>query len=286
MSFAVVDTHSHLGSPSFSTDEIPDLLSRARSAPASVKSVIAVSESLENLQLLLDIALNNPSSIHVAAGIHPVQRDGTSSDPSLLPPFLSYVQKNADRLVAIGEIGLDFTPHVIGKPGDPTTEPKKQAQKETFASLLHLANALNLPVSIHSRNAGHHAIDVLETHARTPVVLHAYDGRAATVRRALQLGYYFSVAPIVVREERFRKLVELVPIERLVLESDAPALGPVKGERNEPKNLEVAARVVAEIKGVSFEQVCRITTENALRIFPKLSSGMWMYDDVSEAHIL
>jgi TatD DNase family protein len=131
-----------------------------------------------------------------------------------------------------------------------------------------LAQELALPLNVHSRSAGHHTLDLLITCGANRVLMHAFDGKASyAVRAAEQHGYLFSIPPSVVRSSQKQKLVRLLPLEALVLESDSPVLGPEPGVRNEPANLMHAVRCIAALKGVSEDRVQEITTVNAKRLF-------------------
>jgi len=101
------------------------------------------------------------------------------------------------------------------------------------------------------------------------VLLHAFDGKASAAMAGLEAGYYFSIPPSVVRSVQKQKLVRHVPLERLLLESDSPVLGPTPDERNEPQNVWIACAEVARIKGLSMEEVARVTTQNARHLFPR-----------------
>eukprot|EP01104_Vermistella_antarctica_P007690 TRINITY_DN1884_c0_g1_i3.p1 TRINITY_DN1884_c0_g1~~TRINITY_DN1884_c0_g1_i3.p1 ORF type:complete len:306 (+),score=39.92 TRINITY_DN1884_c0_g1_i3:495-1412(+) len=296
----VVDVHTHLTSSEFERD-IDAVLERCRATPCSlsvngsthsdrdstqpsekvpisISKVIVVTENSSDISSVLSLCQRSPI-LFPSIGLHPVQPGNTSlaHDEDLLQSTKDLVEEHQDCIVCIGEVGLDFSPHVVGKKTDPETERKKEAQREMLKAQARWALEFNLPLNVHSRMAGHHAVSLLNESGVVDeggpgVLLHAFDGRAAVVRNTLALSerFHFSVPPSIMREPSFERLVKLVPLERLHLESDSPALGPEKGERNEPSNLRLTVKRIAEIKGISEEEVCRTTYENSLRLFPRL----------------
>ena len=131
------------------------------------------------------------------------------------------------------------------------------------------ADRLDLALNIHSRSAGRHTIAFLRRCGARRVLMHAFDGRAASAVEGAEAGYAFSIPPSVVRSPQKQKLVRRLQLECLLLETDSPVLGPDPATRNEPANVVVACRAVAELKGVPPDKVARVTTDNARRLFPR-----------------
>lgn len=182
-------------------------------------------------------------------------------------PVLDFIRHHADQLVAVGEIGLDFSPHVVGNNTD-----LREVQQAVFQHQVLLANELGLPVNVHSRSAGHYAIEALISNGAQGALLHAFDGKLGHALKGAQAGFYFSVPPSIVRSPQNQKLVKGLPLDRLVLETDSPALGPEKAGVNVPANIQISCAEIARIKGLSVAEVQQITTENALRLFPRLNN--------------
>jgi TatD DNase family protein len=167
------------------------------------------------------------------------------------------------KVMAIGEIGLDY--HYDYSPRD--------VQKKVFIDQIRLAKSLKLPIIIHDREANDDVMRILkeEEAFETGVVLHCFSGSAELARQYVQLGAYISIAgPLTFKNNRKTvEVVEVVPIDRLFVETDSPFLTPVpyRGKRNEPAYVEHVADKIAEIKGLTFKEVANATRENACRFF-------------------
>ncbi len=160
-----------------------------------------------------------------------------------------------DKIVGIGEVGLDWYPE------------KKEEQKTQFAAYIDLAGEVDLPLVVHSRSAGKYALQMLKEKGAERVVMHAFDGKAGYAKKAAENGYFFTVPPSIARSRQKQKLVKAVPLDNLLLESDAPALAPVRGETNVPANVSVSAGWIADLKDIDLREVEKATTENAKKMF-------------------
>ena len=191
-----------------------------------------------------------------AAGLYP-----TILDPAAAAVMAAFVRRHAPRLVAIGEVGLDRW--------KVKSEAEWRVQEDILAGLVALSVELDLPLNIHSRAAGGRALALLQEQGARRVLMHAFDGKASTALAGVCAGYFFSVPPSVVRSPQKQKLARALPLEALILETDAPVLGPDPSSRNEPAAVALVCHEIARLKGVPAEEVARITTANALRLFPR-----------------
>ncbi|KAF8940249.1 hypothetical protein EDD21DRAFT_350053 [Dissophora ornata] len=278
----MIDIHAHIYPPTIPADSINPLVQRAKAA--GLTSILSVSENLVDARHILRLSIQYPNFLFPCAGLHPAQplrdADGAvigyrSVFESDLEGFFEFMEENISRLVGIGEIGLDFTIPVLTSPHNNharpmTDEDVKTEQRKVFARQARFAIQNDLALNVHSRSAGHHAIKLLGELDAKKVVLHAFDGALKYVRQGLALGYYFSIPTSVVRTPQQQALVEEVPLELMLLESDTPCLGPERGVSNVPSNLHIAAQEIARIKNVDLETVINQTTENAYKLFPKI----------------
>jgi TatD DNase family protein len=249
----LVDTHAHLCETTFDADRT-EVLKQARKA--GVVAVIAVSETLADAQRNLELAQKH-AILRPAAGLYPTHLDRADAET-----MMALIREERHRLWAIGEVGLD---HWKVK-----EEAERGVQREIFGSFIDLAMELDLPLNVHSRSAGRHAIALLLERNARRVQLHAFDGKAATALPAVEAGYFFSIPPSVVRSRQKQKLVKQLPLSSLLVETDSPVLAPSPDERNEPANVVMAINAIAELKNISKEEVIEAVFENTCRLYGDL----------------
>jgi TatD DNase family protein len=248
----LIDAHAHLGAPEFDADRAAVL---ARAREAGVEAVIVVGETLADAEKNLSLAAADASGmIRPAAGLYP-----TVLDRAQAASIEALIRRELPRLVAIGEVGLDHW-----KVQDPA---QRELQRDIFLGFVRLSDQTGLPLNVHSRSAGKATIDLLLESGATRVLLHAFDGRAATALPAVEAGFFFSVPPSVVRSPQKQKLVRRLPLSSLLVETDSPVLGPLPGVRNEPANVRISVTAIAQLKGLSEEAVSEAVIENQRRLF-------------------
>jgi TatD DNase family protein len=246
----LVDCHAHLADKLFDADRAAVLAEAKR---AGVAAVVTVGETLAEAKRILELA-GEHEELLPCAGLYPTHLDMEEADA-----VEKLVRENADRLIGIGEVGLD---HWKVK-----EEADRELQKEIFKRFIRLSLELDLPLNVHSRSAGRHVIATLIDEDARRVQLHAFDGKGSSALPALDAGYCFSIPASIVRSRQKQKLVRRLPLSCLLLETDSPVLAPEPGRRNEPANLRLALEAVAALKEISEEQVAEAVTENFRRLY-------------------
>ena len=171
---------------------------------------------------------------------------------------LDWIRLNKDKIIGVGEVGLDYHWE---------KDEKMQAlQKERFSQFISLANEINKPIVIHSWDGEADAVDILSREVKVPVVMHCFSGKVDVLLRAIELGYYISFSTQILASKNHRRLAKNTPLEVMLLETDAPYLGPNR-EKNMPWNTLLAAEKIAVIKGVTVEEVVKVALGNAKKVF-------------------
>ncbi|MCA0423680.1 MAG: TatD family hydrolase [Proteobacteria bacterium] len=255
----LIDTHCHLDFPDFS-EGVPALVARAEAA--GVGRMITISTKVKNAAIYRAIAEANPE-VFFSIGTHP---NSTAEEPDTATETLVELSRHP-KCVAIGEAGLDYF-------YDKATP---AAQAASFRRHIAAARITGLPLVIHARAADDDMIAILEDeHSKGafPAVLHCFSSGSELARRGLALGLYLSFSGILTfkNSQDIRDIAAAAPIDRLLVETDAPYLAPTphRGKRNEPAFVRHTADVLADVKGVPRADIARITTENAQRLFSKL----------------
>jgi TatD DNase family protein len=253
----LVDTHCHLADPAYDADR-GEVVARARAA--GVGHVIVVGESPETADRALRLAAGNPR-LSATAGVHPhVASSWTAETGTWL------AQRLADpRVVAAGEMGLDY--HYDHSP--------REVQRDVFDRQLDAAAGAGKPAVIHARDADEDVASALRNHAAACGVLHSFSSGLPLLRTALALGWYVSFSGMVTfRSWSLDDAIREAPLNRLLVETDAPFLAPVphRGRRNEPAWVAAVARRIADVRGLPLDEVIAATGTNAARLFgPRLA---------------
>ena len=260
----LVDVHCHLNQKEL-LEDLDGIIKRAKEA--GVKAIIVSGTNpLANLEVLEMAKIDQ--IIKVSFGLHPIDALGLSEgDTGIVKPEgkvdlekeFKFIEKNKDKIVAIGEIGLDYY----------WDKDHHDEQKEVFKKVLRLAVKINKPVIIHTWAAEEECLDILEEEVKgkVPVVLHCFGGRKSLVTRAKELGYYFSVPPSTARTGNFNTLIKKIDLKQLLTETDAPWQSPFKGERCEPAHVLETIKKIAEIKNISEKEVAEQIWQNYLKVF-------------------
>ena len=257
----LTDTHAHLASTRFS-GEIGAVLARSREA--GVGRIVSISCDLEDVRANLALASVHPG-VFATAGIHPsyVHEPGPEGWRESLRALAG-----RPEIVAIGEIGLDY--HHPPEDGSDVAV-WRGLQESIFEEMLQLARDLRLPAVIHSRESTPAVLDVLARFPEVTAVLHCFTGSPAEAERALAAGHFLSFTGVITypKADDVRATAAVVPLDRLMIETDAPYLAPVpfRGKTCEPGMVRHTCQRLAEIHGLSPEEMARVTSENAARFF-------------------
>ncbi|MBS3757098.1 MAG: TatD family hydrolase [Desulfobacterales bacterium] len=249
----LIDTHTHLYDESFDADR-SEVIERARSA--GIEQIITVSENVDDARRNLALA-DRHTELFPAAGLYPTYLDFDAADG-----MGEFIRRNRDRLVAIGEVGLDYWAV--------QDESERDIQRRILEAFVDLSLELDLPLNVHSRSAGRHAVDLLLKRGAKRVQLHAFDGKAGAAQPAVEAGFFFSVPSSIKRSRQKQKLVRQLPLSSLLLETDSPVLGPEPEKRNEPANAVIALEMIAEIKDISKEAVAEAVYDNSRRLYGQI----------------
>ncbi|MCW3980536.1 MAG: TatD family hydrolase, partial [Candidatus Bathyarchaeota archaeon] len=220
-----------------------------------LRAVITSCAHPKDLKLTLEMVERHKGFVFATVGIHPEYVKEVSEKEK--DEFLDLVKENKSNFVSIGEVGLDYN--------WVKESSWQQKQRELFVELISFSKELNLPLIIHARDAFEDAIKILEQEDARQVMMHMF-GANQLVKRVAENGWNVSLNTIVLRGKKYRKVARDMPLQQLLLETDAPWLGP-EGERNDSTSVKIVAEKIAEIKKISFEDVARTTTENAVKFF-------------------
>jgi TatD DNase family protein len=248
------DTHAHLNDDAFDSDREAVIESLAE---YGVCRVIDVACDVRTVDKTLDLLEKYPF-IYGTAGMHP--HDAQAMDNSLMDKLRKVLSHK--KMLALGEIGLDY--HYDFSP--------REVQRRWFAEQLELARELDMPVTLHIREAFGDCMDILKAHKNgLRGVMHCYSGSVETAYECLDLGLAFSFGGAVTFKNAKKpiEVIEKLPLESILLETDCPYMTPVpyRGKRNDPSFIGLVAERIAEVKGMSVEELSEVTFNNANRVF-------------------
>jgi TatD DNase family protein len=254
--FRTIDSHCHIDMPQFDADRA-EVIARARAAGVSEMLLVGGVDAEQGHRRALRVAAE--TGLPVSAGVHP--HEAKLADASVYDELRGLAREG--RIAAIGEIGLDF--HYDHSPRD--------VQREAFRQQIRLARDVGLPVIIHTRSADDESASILEEEGAQDCggVIHCFTGTEELARRALALGFYISFSGIIAfpRAENIHAVARSAPLDRILVETDAPFLAPPphRGKRNEPAFVVEVARYVAKLRGVPPEQVGVAAEASYRRLF-------------------
>lgn len=251
----IIDTHVHYDDEAF--DEDRDAL-LAGLAEQGIETVVNIGASIQSTKNTLELMKRYPF-VYGAVGVHPSETGELDEDKIAWLKAVS----GTDKVVAIGEIGLDYY----------WNEPEREIQKHWFVRQLELAREVRLPVVIHSRDAAKDTLDLMQAQHAEELggVIHCFSYGVELAREYLSMGFYLGIGGVLTFKNgrKLKEVVEYMPLDRILLETDCPYLAPVpnRGKRNSSLNLPYVVEAISQIKGVPAETVTEVTARNARAMY-------------------
>ncbi|WP_175989780.1 TatD family hydrolase [Bacillus sp. Marseille-Q1617] len=249
------DTHVHLNAEQFNED-LEEVISRAKET--GVGKMVVVGFDRPTIERAMEL-VEHYDFLYASVGWHPVDAiDMKDEDLAWIEELSSH-----PKVVALGEMGLDY--HWDKSP--------KDVQKEVFRKQIHLAKKVKLPIIIHNREATQDIVDILREEGAEEVggIMHCFSGSPEIAQECVDMNFYISLGgPVTFKNaKKPKEVAQAIPLEKLLIETDCPYLAPHpnRGKRNEPAYVKLVAEQIAELKGISLEEVEKITTENANKLF-------------------
>ncbi|MFA5084257.1 MAG: TatD family hydrolase [Candidatus Paceibacterota bacterium] len=246
------DSHAHLNFKAFNND-YPKIIKKCLEENLWL---VNVGSKYDTSEKAVSIAETYPKGIWAAIGLHPTH---VGDENFIYQKYLA-LAKSSDKVVAIGETGLDYYR---------TTDPQSRIrQKELFLNHLKLSQELNKPLILHCRDAYDDLLRELKN-IKTKGVIHCFSGDYQQAKQFLDLGFYLGFTGIITYSAAYDAIVKDMPLEKILVETDCPYLAPVphRGQRNEPLYVKYTAQKIAEIRGISLEKTAEQTFQNTLKLF-------------------
>lgn len=251
----LIDSHSHILNDFIDTEKVISSMKED-----GLEKIVTIGTNVKNSIEAVKLASEN-KDIYCAVGIHPDEIDGVTEEDF---EILDKLARN-EKVVAIGEIGLDY--HGEGK--------DREKQKEVFVRQIQIAKKHNLPICIHTRNAPWDTYQILKEHADDivkPSIMHCFSETFEYAKLFLNLGFYISFSGNITYKKSDRSFLKKIPIEKILVETDAPFLSPepLRGTYNEPARVKYTAQKIADELEMSFEEFSKQTVENTYQVYKKM----------------
>ena len=244
----LIDTHTHLDFPQFDNDR-NEIIKKAEQ-----ENILIITSAMgpDRIKKTLEI-IEKHDNIFATFGLSPQE-----FDEKIIKETIALIRKHKDKIVGIGEVGLDY--YWI------KDSEKRKKEMENFKIFIELSDELKLPLVIHSRDAEGGVICELEKSGK-PALMHCFSGSKEQAERAICFGCLISIPTSIIYSKQKQRLAKDLPLESMVLETDAPYLSPIPKTRNEPVNVKLSAEKIAEVKNIDLEVVEETTTKNAGNFF-------------------
>ena len=239
----LIDTHAHL-------DEMIDIDGAIQRAKDSgIQAIVGVGSDLQSNEKILHLAARYPKYVFPALGLHPWRLERED-----LAKSFSFIEANLSPCIALGEVGLDLA-----------IQTPRERQAEVFKELLNIARRQKKPVLLHARRAWAEALELLIENGISRAVFHWYSGPIDILKRILKNGYLISATPAALYSDRHRQALKETPLDRILLETDAPEV--YRGKASEPKDLVASLQALSTLKGESAEGITGQVLQNTIKFF-------------------
>jgi TatD DNase family protein len=261
----LVDVHTHLDHPYLAKD-IDAVIERANSAnvkamitngitPDTNRKSLELAKKYKNVYCALGIYPIDALSREISSQEYPIPKENVNVDSEI--EFIKKQIKTNDKVLAIGEVGLDYA----------SENANKKKQKEVFQKFIELSEKTKKPIIIHSRKAEADVVDMLESSSVKLAIMHCFSGKFKIVKRIQDNNWFFSIPTNIVRSQQFQKIVDETRLSQIFTETDAPYLSPYKDKMNEPSFITESIKKIAEIKNMTDEEISNQIFMNYQRVF-------------------
>ncbi|RJX16185.1 TatD family deoxyribonuclease [Candidatus Bathyarchaeota archaeon] len=248
----MIDIHCHLTFKQYDEDREKVI----EDAKKFLKALITSGTEPEDSKKTLVLAEKYPKFVYVTLGLHPIHVPELTGKQ--IEEYMEFIKINKNKIVGIGEIGLDY--YWI------KDSVKIQKTKEVFVEFLSLAKELNLPVVLHFRQALEEGFKLVTQNNVKEAIFHCFSGKKGLAQEIVNQNYYISIAPNIFRSKNIKKVAKTIPLEKILTETDSPFLA-VEGEKNFPQNVKFVVEKIAEERKISPIEVEKIVDKNASKIF-------------------
>lgn len=257
----LIDTHSHINM----IEELPIEEVIKNAIENNVRKIIVPAAYPSDIDVVYELS-QKYDEIYCYLGVHP--SEARDWDDSLIEKIKNYAKSN--KVVGIGEIGLDYY----------WDKSFNDIQKEVFIKQIKLANELNLPINIHDREAHKDCFDIIKEHNKnSKVIMHCFSGSKEFAQKCVKEGWFIALGGVVTFKNaiKMKEVATSIPLDKLLLETDAPYLTPVpfRGKENQPAYTKFVAEEIAKLREISIEEITEITTQNAIEVL-----GLWKKNDL------
>jgi len=247
----MIDSHCHLEQDDYSEDR-DEVIEKCKK---ELNAVVTSCAHPKKFDLTMQMVEKYKGFVFATVGIHPEYiKEITEKEKDEL---LESIKKNKDKIVGVGEVGLDFN---WVKESD-----WQKKQKELFIEFINFVKEIKKPLVVHSRDAYEECVKILEQEDAKDVLMHMF-GENSLVKRILENGWYVSTNTIIMSSKKYKKVVRDMPIDKILTETDSPWLGP-EGKRNDPTSVRIVVEKISEMKKIGFDECDKRTTENAKKFF-------------------